>query len=87
MGRKERERPEKLAPKLLAIRNHLGLSQTQMWKKLGLEEKAEYKIISRYETGKQEPALLILLRYAESVGISTDTLIDDRRELPNKLVK
>ena len=38
--------------------------------------------ISRYETGRREPSLLVLLEYARLAGISTDVLIDDRLNLP-----
>lgn len=87
MGRKERERPAKLAEKLLSIRLCLGVSQTEMWKLLGLEDKCEYFAVSRFESGRQEPSLPVLLRYAQLAGISTDVLIDDRQSLPTTLLK
>jgi hypothetical protein len=40
--------------------------------------------ISQYETGKREPPLLVLLRYARLAGTSTDVLIDDRLDLPRQ---
>jgi hypothetical protein len=39
-------------------------------------------VVSGYETGKQEPDLIILLRYARLAGVSTDVLIDDGLKLP-----
>ncbi|MET0623089.1 MAG: helix-turn-helix transcriptional regulator [Pyrinomonadaceae bacterium] len=85
MGTKPRMKPERLAEKLRQIREALGLSQSGMWRHLGVEELIWAKQISTYELGKNEPPLLILLRYAEAAGVSTDVLIDDRRDLPAKL--
>jgi hypothetical protein len=38
--------------------------------------------ISGYETGKREPPLPVLLKYARLAGVSTDVLIDDKLKLP-----
>ena len=84
MGKRARMRQERLAGKLLEIRQALGLSQSEMIRRLGFEEVLDYKRISEYELGKNEPPLAVLLCYARSVGISTDVLIDDRRDLPAK---
>ena len=83
MGRSPRPKPERLGEKLLAIRQLLGMSQTEMCKALGL--KLNYSAISNYELGTREPPLPILLDYARLVGISTDVLIDDKLNLPAKL--
>jgi transcriptional regulator with XRE-family HTH domain len=80
MGQTRRQKPKRLAFKLLAIRNKLGASQAEMAKLLKL--KVSYTIVSGYERGKQEPDLLILLRYARLAGVSTDVLIDDKLHLP-----
>ena len=85
MGRKARPKPEKLGEKLLQIRQSLGLSQSQMYKQLELEDFVSHKQMSKYELGITEPPLMILLRYARVVGISTDVLIDDEMDLPVKL--
>ena len=85
MGTKPRIRPERLAEKLRRIREALGLSQSQMWRHLGLEDLIWAKQISTYELGKNEPPLPILLRYARAAGVSTDVLIDDELDLPSKL--
>lgn len=85
MGVKARQRPERLAEKLLQIRVALGLSQSELLRRLGLEDAISYKKISDYERGQREPSLIILLRYAELAGVSTDVLIDDRLDLPAKL--
>jgi transcriptional regulator with XRE-family HTH domain len=63
----------------------LGLSQSEMLKRLGVEELIELYRISEFETGKREPPLRILLAYARAVNISTDVLIDDELDLPAKL--
>ena len=82
MGRYHRKKPEKLAEKLLKIRNHLGLSQNQLIRHLDLEEELTQSRISGYELGTREPSLPTLLKYARAVSISTDVLIDDELELP-----
>ncbi|MGB9178361.1 MAG: helix-turn-helix transcriptional regulator [Pyrinomonadaceae bacterium] len=85
MGAKPRLRPERLAEKLLQIRTALGLSQTEMLYRLGVEDVIPYKQISKYETGKGEPMLIILLRYARVAGVSMDVLVDDELDLPARL--
>ncbi len=85
MGVKARQRPERLAEKLLQIRTALGLSQSEMLRRLGLEDVISYKKISDYERGQREPSLIILLQYARVAGVSTDVLIDDKQDLPAKL--
>ena len=85
MGKRARVRPERLHEKLLQIRMALGLSQSEMLRRLGFEETLDYKRISDYEWGKNEPPLPVLLSYARAVGVSTDVLIDDELALPAKL--
>lgn len=80
MGKPPREKPRRLARKLLRIRQRLGVSQTEMAKLLRL--KKTYTVISSYERGTGEPNLLILLRYARLAKVSTDVLIDDKLDLP-----
>ena len=80
-----RPKPERLSDKLVQIRNALGLSQTEMWRRLGLEDVVTYDRISRYEKGKNEPPLTILLQYARVAGVPTEVLIDDELDLPEKL--
>ena len=83
MGRAARLRPARLCEKLLAIRQRLGFSQTEMCK--ALELTVDYSAISNYELGTREPPLPILLKYAQLVGITTDLLIDDSMDLPDVL--
>ncbi|MDT7540784.1 MAG: hypothetical protein QOE33_688 [Acidobacteriota bacterium] len=80
-----RRRPRRLAEKLLQIRNALGLSQTEMWKRLGVEDEVAYTRISDYELDKAEPTLMVLLQYSRAAGIHTEVLIDDDLNLPDKL--
>jgi transcriptional regulator with XRE-family HTH domain len=80
MGRSQRRTPKYLGRKLLAIRQHLGVSQTEMAKLLEL--KIAYTVISGYERGKNEPDLIVLLKYARLAKVSTDVLIDDKLKLP-----
>jgi len=85
MGKKARRKPKRLAEKLVQIRTALGLSQSEMLRHLEAEDEIDYTAISKYELGRNEPSLLILLRYARVANVSTDVLIDDEMDLPKKL--
>lgn len=80
-----RPRPKRLAEKLLQIRNALGLSQSELWKRLGVENEVSFKRISKYELDQNEPSLLVLLQYARVAGVHVEALIDDEFDLPEKL--
>jgi transcriptional regulator with XRE-family HTH domain len=80
-----RERPERLAEKLLQIRNALGLSQGGMLHRIGMGESGYRHYVSHFETGKREPSLLILLQYARVANVYVEVLIDDELDLPDKL--
>ena len=80
-----RQKPECLAEKLRQIRLALGLSQSEMLRRLGAEDAISYTKISHYELGLRLPTFPILLRYAEVAGVCTDVLINDSLELPAKL--
>ena len=80
-----RERPNRLAEKLLHIRNALGLSQGEMLSRVGLGETGYRHYISHFETGKREPSLLVLLEYARVANVHVEVLIDDELDLPAKL--
>ena len=84
MGKKARQRPERLGEKLRAIRDALGLSQTGMVARLEVEGIAPSQI-SEYETGKREPSLIMLLQYARLANVCLDVLVDDESDLPAKL--
>lgn len=64
MGTVQRAKPERLAEKLLDIRQRLGLSQNGMLRHLGLAEEMFQARISSYELGTREPPLPVLLAYA-----------------------
>jgi len=87
MGRKAREKPNRLAEKLLRIRNTIdgGLSQDEMVKRLGLEADINRTYISKWEGAVIEPSLRVLLRYAELAGVILDILADDNLDLPKRL--
>jgi transcriptional regulator with XRE-family HTH domain len=85
MARGARLKPKRLAEKLLQVRMMLGLSQNGMIKRLGVD--LTQNRISEYELGTGEPPLPILLLYARSINVSTDVLIDDEMDLPQKLPK
>ena len=87
MGKKARRKPERLAEKLTQIRAALGVSQSEMLKRLGVEDQIDYTAISKYELGRNEPSLIILLRYARVAGVHMETLVDDELDLPAKLRK
>ena len=87
MGKKARQKPKRLAEKLVQIRAALGLSQSEMLRRLDVEDQIDYTTISKYELGRNEPTLIILLRYARIAGVYVDVLIDDEMDLPAKLPK
>ncbi len=51
MGRASREKPARLAEKLLQIRTALGLSQNGMLRRLGIAEKGYRNYTSDFENG------------------------------------
>ena len=91
MGKAARQRPARLAEKLVTIRTTFGLSQNGMVRKLGLEGELLREDISRFERGVGgEPPLGILLRYARIIsatghGEFLEALIDDELDLPEKM--
>ena len=91
MGKAARQRPARLAEKLVAIRAALGLSQNGMVRQLGLEGELLREDISRFERGVGgEPPLNILLRYARAIsttgrGEFLEALIDDEMDLPEEM--
>lgn len=85
MGTRPRLRQARLPEKLRAIRSALGLSQSEMLKRLGAEDLIDYNRISQYERGKREPPLQVLLLYARAANVWVDALIDDAADLPDNL--
>jgi len=87
MGRARATRliPERLSEKLLLIRNSLGLSQSEMLRRLGLEDELWYTQISGYELGRSVPPPVVLLEYARLANVYVEVLIDDELNLPDTL--
>jgi transcriptional regulator with XRE-family HTH domain len=85
MGKRPRRRPSRLGEKLLQIRTSFGLSQTQMWRKLGIDDYLPYTVISGYERGLREPSLEVVLQYSRLAGVLMEVLVDDELDLPKKL--
>lgn len=85
MGRYHRTKPARLHEKLLQIRTSLGLSQNEMLNRLGLADELTRGRISGYELGTREPSLPTILRYARTVGLCVECLIDDHLDLPKRL--
>ena len=84
MGTKPRPRPELLASKLRTIRDKLGLSQSQMARRL--DAGILPARISEYELGHREPSLLTLLAYARVAHVSMERIVDDVQQLPDKFL-
>jgi transcriptional regulator with XRE-family HTH domain len=85
MGKYPRRKQKHLHEKLLQIRLALGLSQSEILRRLGAEDELYRTNISNYELGEREPPLYVLLGYARLAGVSTDVIIDDELDLPAKL--
>lgn len=81
MGRRARLKPARLAEKLLQIRSSLGLSQSQLLRRLGFDEVLDYRRISEFELGSTEPPLPVLLAYARLVNVQLEQLVDDGLDL------
>ena len=86
MGSANRVKPEKLPGKLKTIRIGLDLTFEDLIEKLDLPDIPLYRAsISQYESGKREPPLIVLLKYARMANVYLETLVDDELELPEKL--
>jgi transcriptional regulator with XRE-family HTH domain len=85
MAGRSGHRSQRLGDKLLQIRTALGLSQTEMLKRLGFEESIFYTRVSDYELGKRVPPLPLVLQYARVAGVHIEDIVDDDLDLPAKL--
>jgi transcriptional regulator with XRE-family HTH domain len=87
MGSAKRPRPERLAEKLLTIRNKIdgGLSQNEMIRKLGLEDDLIQERISKYERGILDPPWYVLCAYADVANVWLEVLVKDNLDLPGQL--
>ena len=81
-----RNRPKRLAEKLLQIREALGLSQQEMAKRLA--ELAGITItnknVSKYERGRSVPFIEIVLAYARAANVMMNEIVDDDLDQPRK---
>lgn len=85
MGRRRRERPTRLALKLRQIRDRLGLSQSEMIRAMGREDRLTKSEVSAFERGTHEPSLLLLLAYSEAANVYLEVLVRDELDLPSEL--
>ncbi|HKG58131.1 MAG TPA: helix-turn-helix transcriptional regulator [Pyrinomonadaceae bacterium] len=74
-----RPRPKRLAEKLLKIRQALGVSQSVMVYRLGVELAANN--ISKYENDQNEPPTDVILAYARLACVPLEQLVDDELEV------
>lgn len=76
MAQQPRPKPKHLAAKLLAIRQRLGVSQSEMVRLLGSHLTSAR--ISEYESGIREPNLMTILAYSRVAKIPVEKIIDDK---------
>lgn len=79
------KKAERLGEKLLDVRNALGLSQSEMLRRLGYEDVLPYNRISDYELGKRVPPLPVVLEYSKVAGVHLEDIVDDELDLPERL--
>jgi transcriptional regulator with XRE-family HTH domain len=63
----------------------LGLSQSELLRRLGFEDAMDYRRISEFERGTTEPHLSVLLQYARAAGVHMEDIVDDELDLPDRL--
>ncbi len=82
-----RQKPQRLAEKLLQIRRDLKLSQNEMISRLGFKGELIQAHISAYERHHQNrvPPLGVVLQYARCAGVPMEMIVDDNLDLPEKL--
>lgn len=85
--KRPRQKPSRLAEKLLRVRIALGLSQNEMIRRLGFDGELIQAHISAYERKRENriPPLGVVLQYARCAGVEMEVLVDDDRELPEIL--
>ena len=78
MGTGKRITPARLAEKLKAIRENLGLTTERMVVELNCPSVPLHRAsITQYEKGRREPPLVVLLQYARLYKTGVENLIDD----------
>lgn len=85
MGTSRRPRPARLATKLLQIRTSLGVTQAEMFGRLGDTGTRLYVgHIDDYEKDRRVPPLQVVLAYARAAGVRMELIVDDALDLPKK---
>ena len=85
MGTSRRPRPARLAAKLREIRMRLGLTQAEMFERLGDTGTRLYVgHIDDYEKDRRVPTLQVVLAYAKAAGVTMEVIVDDKLDLPKK---
>ena len=81
-----RNRPKRLAEKLLQIRETLGLSQREIAEQLSelAGVAITHKNISKYERDKSVPFIEVVLAYARLGNVLMKQIVDDDLDLPLK---
>ncbi len=74
-----RDRPKRLAEKLLAIRQQLALSQSELAERIN--PRMHYGRVSEYELGKRQPPVLVLLAYARVARVALESIVDDAMDM------
>lgn len=88
MGTSRRPRPARLAVKLREIRTRLGLTQAEMFERLGNTGTRLYVgHIDDYEKDRRVPTLQVVLAYARAAGVTMEELVDDELDLPKRYRK
>jgi len=85
VGQNKRLIPAKQGRKLKAIREHLGLTQEELIKRLDCPSIPLHTgTITYYEKNLRDPSSVVLLKYARLVKVPVEALIDDELGLPFK---
>jgi transcriptional regulator with XRE-family HTH domain len=79
------KKSKRLGEKLVQIRTALGLSQSEMLRRLNFDDSIPYTRISDYELSKRVPPLPCVLEYARAARVHLEDLVDDELDLPAKL--
>jgi transcriptional regulator with XRE-family HTH domain len=85
MGSAARNKPARLAEKLLAIRVGLGLSQNGLIRRMGFADDLSQAEISMFERGIRVPSLPVLLEYSRAANLYLEVLVDDSLDLPARI--
>lgn len=86
MGRSRYPRPARLAEKLREIRTLLGLTQVEMFERLGDTGTRLYpRHIDDYEEDWRVPPLQVVLAYARAAGIPMEAIVDDALDLTGRI--